>query len=83
MYIITLALFAIIQIPTALATNIPGLLILRFISGFLGSPALATGGASVGDMCVPSLFAIVDATHSLNTPSPPFLVSHSAPSHSP
>lgn len=51
-YIVTLAIFAILQIPTALSTNIAGLLVLRFITGFFGSPALATGGASVADMYV-------------------------------
>ncbi|KAF8305616.1 MFS general substrate transporter [Clavulina sp. PMI_390] len=49
-YIITLILFALLQIPTALSKNIGTLLALRFITGFLGSPALATGGASVGDI---------------------------------
>lgn len=52
-YIITLVIFAVLQIPTALSTNIGGLLDLldlRFLSGFFGRPALATGGASVGDM---------------------------------
>jgi DHA1 family multidrug resistance protein-like MFS transporter len=49
-YIYTLALFAILQIPAALSTNIGGLLTLRFLSGFFGSPALATGGASIGDI---------------------------------
>lgn len=49
-YIITLTLFAILQIPTALSTNVAGLLVLRFITGLFASPALATGGASVSDM---------------------------------
>lgn len=49
-YIITLFLFVIFQIPTALATNLPGFLILRFLAGFAASPALATGGASLGDV---------------------------------
>lgn len=49
-YIITIALFAILQIPTALSSNMAGLLVLRFLSGFLGSPALATGGATIGDV---------------------------------
>ena len=49
-YIITLFIFFILQIPTALAKNIASLSILRFISGFFASPALATGGASVGDI---------------------------------
>lgn len=49
-YIITLFIFVILQIPTALAKNIGSLLVLRFLAGFFASPALATGGASVGDV---------------------------------
>lgn len=49
-YLITLFIFVILQIPTALVTNIPGLMILRFLAGVFGSPPLATGGASIGDM---------------------------------
>nr|CAD11985.1 SCR1 protein [Schwanniomyces occidentalis] len=49
-YIITLFLFFILQIPTALSKNIASLCILRFISGFFASPALATGGATIGDV---------------------------------
>jgi DHA1 family multidrug resistance protein-like MFS transporter len=53
-YIITLIIFALLQIPTALSTTIGGLLALRFIVGFVGSPALATGGASIGDIFPPA-----------------------------
>ena len=49
-YIIGLGLYTIIQIPNGLVNNLPGYLILRFISGVLGSPVLATGGATVGDI---------------------------------
>lgn len=49
-YIIGLGLFTVMQIPNALVNNIAGYMILRFISGFLGSPVLATGGATVGDI---------------------------------
>jgi DHA1 family multidrug resistance protein-like MFS transporter len=49
-YIVTLFLFAILQIPTALSNNIGSLLVLRFLTGIFASPALATGGASIGDM---------------------------------
>lgn len=49
-YIVTLFIFFILQIPTALVDNIVGLCILRFIAGFFASPCLATGGASVGDV---------------------------------
>lgn len=49
-YITTLFLFFILQIPTALVKNIAGLCILRFIAGIFALPALATGGASVSDV---------------------------------
>ncbi|CAI7616710.1 unnamed protein product [Penicillium manginii] len=49
-YIITMFLFVIISIPTAFVGNFPGLLVLRFLQGFFGSPCLASGGASIGDM---------------------------------
>lgn len=49
-YIATMFLYTIISIPTALVDNYPGLMVLRFLQGFFGSPCLASGGASVGDM---------------------------------
>ena len=49
-YIITFGLFVILCVPTALVENIGGLLVLRFLQGFFGSPCLATGGATFGDM---------------------------------
>lgn len=49
-YIITMFLYTIVSIPTALVQNYPGLMVLRFLQGFFGSPCLASGGASVGDM---------------------------------
>jgi DHA1 family multidrug resistance protein-like MFS transporter len=49
-YIITMFLFVILSIPTAFVGNFAGLLVLRFLQGFFGSPCLASGGASIGDM---------------------------------
>ncbi|THW33676.1 MFS general substrate transporter [Aureobasidium pullulans] len=49
-YIITFAIFTILCVPTALADNFAGLMVLRFLQGFFGSPILATGGASLQDM---------------------------------
>lgn len=49
-YIVSLGLFVIIQVPTALSKNLGALLPLRFLVGFVGSPALATGGASIIDI---------------------------------
>lgn len=41
-YIFTLAVFVVLQVPTALAGNLGTLLVFRFLTGFFGSPALAT-----------------------------------------
>ena len=49
-YAISIGLFVIIQVPTALCDNIGGFMVLRFIAGFLGSPVLATGGATMADI---------------------------------
>lgn len=49
-YIVTMFLFVILSIPTALVNNYPGLMVLRFLQGFFGSPCLASGGASMGDL---------------------------------
>jgi DHA1 family multidrug resistance protein-like MFS transporter len=49
-YMITFGIFVILCVPTALVNNIPGLLVLRFLQGFFGSPCLATGGATIGDL---------------------------------
>ncbi|KAI1134505.1 major facilitator superfamily transporter [Hypoxylon sp. FL0543] len=49
-YIWTMFLFVIISIPTALVKNYPGLMVLRFLQGFFGSPCLANGAASLGDI---------------------------------
>ncbi len=47
---ITFGLFLLLCIPLALVDNYPGLLILRFLVDFMGSPCLATGGATMQDM---------------------------------
>ncbi len=49
-YTITFLLFVILSIPTALVNNFAGLLVLRFLQGFFGSPCLANGGATMQDM---------------------------------
>jgi DHA1 family multidrug resistance protein-like MFS transporter len=46
-YIITLAMFTALQVPTALATNFAGFAVLRFLAGLVGSPPVATGGKSI------------------------------------
>ncbi|KAI4528103.1 MFS general substrate transporter [Schizophyllum commune Loenen D] len=52
-YMISLFIFVVLQVPTALATNVPGFLVLRFLAGFWGSPPQATVGASISDMFAP------------------------------
>ncbi|KAL8286804.1 hypothetical protein RQP46_004332 [Phenoliferia psychrophenolica] len=52
-YIIGLFLFVVFQIPPIFAKNMATVLVSRFIAGFVGSPALATGGASMGDLFPP------------------------------
>ncbi|WWC95034.1 hypothetical protein V866_001886 [Kwoniella sp. B9012] len=49
-YIVTLAIFCVLQVPTALVTNFAGFAVLRFLAGFWGSPPLATGGATIQDV---------------------------------
>jgi DHA1 family multidrug resistance protein-like MFS transporter len=49
-YIISYAIFVILTIPTALVDNFAGLVVLRFLQGFFGSPCLATGGATLQDV---------------------------------
>lgn len=49
-YAATMALFTILSIPTALVNNFAGLLVLRFLQGFFGSPCLANGAATMQDM---------------------------------
>ncbi|KXL49847.1 hypothetical protein M433DRAFT_146212 [Acidomyces richmondensis BFW] len=49
-YMTTMAIFVVLCVPTALVENFAGLLVLRFLQGFFGSPCLATGGASLQDM---------------------------------
>ncbi|CAR31105.1 ZYRO0E09966p [Zygosaccharomyces rouxii] len=58
LYIITLFLFSMLQIGCALVHNIAGLVILRFITGILCSPSLATGAASIGDIVKPELVPV-------------------------
>lgn len=48
-YIITFAIYCILIVPTALADNFAAFVVLRFLLGFFGSPALASGAASMGD----------------------------------
>ncbi|KAI9789149.1 MAG: hypothetical protein M1833_002766 [Piccolia ochrophora] len=52
-YIGTLLAFVVLQLGVIYAKNFGMLLAFRFITGFIGSPVLATGGASIADMFAP------------------------------
>ncbi len=49
-YMVTLFLFVVFQVPVTVARNMSTVLAFRFLTGFVGSPALATGGASMADI---------------------------------
>ncbi|KAI5957213.1 FLR1 [Candida jiufengensis] len=73
LYIITIFIFCMMQIPTALSQNIAGLCILRFIAGFFASPCLSTGGASVSDFITMPYVVVGLATWSLGAVCGPSL----------
>ena len=43
-------LFILMTVAASRVSNYPGLVVLRFLQGFLGGPVLATGGASAADI---------------------------------
>ena len=53
-YIGTLAAFVALNFGVVYAKNTGMLLAFRFLTGFFGSPVLATGGASIADIFKPS-----------------------------
>lgn len=53
-YFWTMLLYVLLQLPTGFAVDMPMFLIFRVITGFFGSPALATGGGTITDMYSPS-----------------------------
>jgi DHA1 family multidrug resistance protein-like MFS transporter len=52
-YIVSMFIFCVLQVPSALTPSFAGLCVLRFLAGFMGSPPLATGGASLTDIFSP------------------------------
>lgn len=54
LYLTCFSIFALLQIPTALAPNIAFLIVVRSITGFFGSVGLANGGGTISDMFIPS-----------------------------
>lgn len=53
-YLATLAVFVGLQPAVTMANSFGMLLAFRFLTGFFGSPVLATGGASIADIWRPS-----------------------------
>jgi DHA1 family multidrug resistance protein-like MFS transporter len=49
-YIVTLLIFVCFQLAVIYAKNLEMFLAFRFLTGFIGSPPLGTGGASLCDM---------------------------------
>jgi DHA1 family multidrug resistance protein-like MFS transporter len=49
-YAATMAIFTILSLPTAMVDNFAGLVVLRFLQGFFGSPCLAIGAATMQDI---------------------------------
>ncbi|KAI1384538.1 benomyl/methotrexate resistance protein [Hypoxylon trugodes] len=54
LYFWTFLTFILLQLPTGFAVNMPMFLIFRVLTGFVGSPPLATGGATIVDMYDPA-----------------------------
>ena len=52
-YLLTLFVFVLLNLAVVYAPNFGALLAFRVITGFIGSPALATGGASMADIWSP------------------------------
>lgn len=53
-YVWTLFVFVLLQLPTGFAVDVAMFLVFRTISGFVGSPTLATGGATITDVYGPA-----------------------------
>ena len=53
-YFGTFLAFTLLQLPCGYAPNMAVFLVFRFLAGFVGSPALATGGATITDMYDPA-----------------------------
>lgn len=60
-YLVSLGLFVLLQIPTALAPNYSTLMAMRFLAGVVCSPALSTGGATLADVFKPMTIPYVTA----------------------
>ncbi|SCZ95778.1 BZ3500_MvSof-1268-A1-R1_Chr8-1g09792 [Microbotryum saponariae] len=72
-YIIGLLFFFLFQFPIVFAPNMATILVFRFASGFVGSPAIATGGASMFDLFGPRHAPIAIGVWSIGAVSGPVL----------
>ncbi|KAI0851712.1 benomyl/methotrexate resistance protein [Daldinia vernicosa] len=54
LYFWTFLAFILLQLPTGFAVDMPMFLVFRVLTGFVGSPPLATGGATIIDMYDPA-----------------------------
>ncbi|CEH13392.1 Synaptic vesicle transporter SVOP and related transporters (major facilitator superfamily) [Ceraceosorus bombacis] len=72
-YIISIGLFVLLQFPSIYNSSLGALLPLRFAAGFVGSPVLATGGATVGDIWDMESFSIALGLWGLSAASGPAL----------
>lgn len=50
LYLLCFGAFTLLQIPSALATGVGGLVALRTLTGFFGSVGVANGGGTISDM---------------------------------
>ncbi|KAJ5233154.1 cycloheximide resistance protein [Penicillium chermesinum] len=62
LYVVTFFIFVVLCVPMALVDNLAGVLMLRFLLGFFGSPCLATAGASYGDFFFSNRDALRDCS---------------------
>lgn len=53
LYMVCFTVFALLQIPSALAPNIATLIAVRTLAGFFGSVGIANGGGTISDMFEP------------------------------
>lgn len=75
LYLICYTVFALLQIPSALAPNVQTLIAMRTVCGFFGSVGIANGGGTISDMFEPSQRAGVFGWYLLGPLLGPTLVS--------
>jgi hypothetical protein len=75
LYLVCFTVFALLQIPSALAPNVQTLVAVRTLSGLFGSVGIANGGGTISDMFEPSQRAGVFGWYLLGPLLGPTLVS--------